>query len=107
MLAKEPIERIEPADPIEAIDPTEPIDRIDPVELIDKMDPVEFRDHNELDRTESMEDILSPRRPDVTRDQAAAVTMGWPAGERTYQSPPALVRACPVAMPGARSGGHR
>ena len=93
MLATDAIDRIEPADPNEAFDPTDPTDRIDPVELIDKMDPVEFRDHSELDRTESMGDILPAGRHDVTRDQAAAVTMGWPAGERTYQSPPALVSA--------------
>ncbi len=37
----------------------------------------------------------------------AGVTTTEPSGRITYQSPPALVRACPVAWPGARSGGQR
>lgn len=31
------------------------------------------------------------------------VLISWPEGERTYQRPPLMFRACPVALPGVVS----
>ena len=90
----------------EAMEPTEPTDRIEPVELTDRIDPVELTDRSERDGG-----AVTPPScpPDAGHGdgQAAAVLTGRPSGVSTYQRPPALVRAWPVAMPGSRSGGHR
>ena len=91
------------------------MDRIEPVELTDRIDPVELIDHSEPRFVTGSAggritiDVRCPIRAVARLDggHGDGVTIGLPAGESTYQSPPALVRAWPVACPGALSGGHR
>jgi len=97
----------EPVDPMEAIEAAEPVDPMEPVELTERIDPVESTDHSDDRRGPTPTAGRPGAVPSVTGAQAAAVTTGWPAGVSTYQSPPALVSAWPVAIPGVRSGGHR
>ncbi len=116
-LANEASEANEPAEPIDRIEPTEPIDRIDPVELIDRIEPVELTDHNEPrfvfrpagrcgDATGSSRSTDPTLTVSIGCGHGDGVLIGLPAGESTYQRPPALVRAWPVAWPGDLSGGH-
>lgn len=105
MLPTEATDAIDPADAIDAIDPAEPIERIEPDELTHRIEPDELIDHS--DPRPALSRFGRRRRVGRWPSHGEGVTIGWPAGERTYQSPPALVRACPVALPGARSGGQR
>ncbi len=107
---KLPIEANEKAEPMERIDPTEPMDRIEPAELTDRIESVELTDQRDLRPVRSIP--TSVARPGGVRPlrgpgAAQAVCTALPAASTTYQRPPALVSPCPVALPGARSGGHR
>ena len=84
MLPADATEAMEPADAIDAIEPAEPMDRIEPDELIDRIEPDELTDHSEFRLL--VHAVLLVRHGD-------GVTIGLPAGESTYQRPPALVSA--------------
>ncbi len=107
---KLPIEANERAEPMERIEPTEPMERIEPAELTDRIESVELTDQRDLRPEPSMP--TSVARPGGVRPlrgpgTAQVVWTALPAASTTYQRPPALVSPCPLALPGARSGGHR
>jgi hypothetical protein len=118
---KLPIDANESAEPMERIEPTEPMHRIEPAELTDRIESVELIDQRDLRPGRSMP--TSVTRPGGTRlvwtmsvssgallrgpDTPQEVWTALPAPSTTYQRPPALVSPWPVALPGARSGGHR
>jgi len=102
-LPTEPNDRADPIDPADKIDPTDPIDRIEPFELIDRMEAVELIDHREA----RFEFIIPSLCPHNFRHALRGVFTAAPDGPTTNHSPPALVRAWPVALPGEWSGGHR
>ena len=107
---KLPTDANDSAEPTDRIDPTEPMDRIEPAELIDRIESVELIDHRALPPGSSTPTSLARRGTAVIlgsgRVRQVFVT-ALPAGSTTYQRPPALVSAWPVAVPGAWSGGHR
>ena len=84
MLPAEATEAMEPAEAIEAIEPAEPMDRIDPDELIDRIDPDELTGPQGTPLT---------AHADLLVRHGVGVTIRLPAGESTYQRPPALVSA--------------
>jgi len=99
----EATDNADPTEPTERIEPTEPTERIDPFELIDSTELVELIDQREV----SPEPAMMTSLP--TRIQAChyLVMTALPVGSTTYQRPPALVSAWPVALPGDRSGGQK
>ena len=102
-LPTEPNDRADPIDPADKIDPTDPIDRIEPFELIDRMEAVELTDHREA----RFEFTIPSLCPHNFRHTLRGVFTATPATSTTNHSPPALVSAWPVALPGEWSGGHR
>ena len=107
---KLPMEANDSAEPMDRIEPTEPMDRIEPAELIDRIESVELIDQRATAARASMPTSLACRGTAVTHRSGVCTQVfvtALPAGSSTYQRPPALVSPCPVAVPGAWSGGHR
>ena len=107
---KLPIEPNDRAEPMERIEPTEPMDRIEPAELTDRIESVELIDQRDLRPERSMSTSVARSagaRPLPGPGTAQELWTALPAASTTYQRPPALVSPWPVALPGARSGGHR
>ena len=102
-LPTEATDAADPTDPSESTEPTDPMERIEPRELIDRIEPVELIDHREPRGASSMRSVC----PVGFGHALPAVFTTLPAGLITYQTPPALVSAWPLAWPGALSGGHR